>query len=283
MEIIGSGGANVLLRPVGIRKELYRCCVRYSSLKRNNELTIDNYRYIREVVAPLLAGLLAEMELVTLKLEEVGTVLRERVPDFDDSAVVAFKMLNLRPENVYGSVPKFDDHFTKVYCDDSHANIVLEIKPKWLHRDPEFCRNCTHNLMKGRNIPYCYSLVVKYPHQIVEILSFTGIDYPEAFTRTLESYFEQDNNVLRVLYSLQETLERETPLATVNTVNDVTNALLLNMTLRDVTCFIEWSILDPDTVKVNVVDVDKKPSVKWQHWVEVHKKLRSRVDKVNHG
>lgn len=285
VEVVSSGGANVLLRvPQGGDDVLYRCCVRYKSLHRNNELTIGNYRYISETVAPLLGQFLLSLELARLSVDEVQDVLQNyAVAELDDDKVMSFKMRDLRPRHLYGDSPLFDDHFTKVYCDDLKQRILLEIKPKWLYRgDSQFCRNCTHNIVKKRHIPYCYSLVVDDPDHIATILNSTGIIYPTDFITTLIRYFHRNDNVLKKLYELQESLEKNTPLQSVSTINDVTPQLLLNMTLRDVTCFIGWNGQDPNSLNVNLIDVDKKPIEKWEHWVQTHRKLCNIINKVNH-
>lgn len=280
------GAANVLLRYLdkkqGRDDMLYRCCVRYASLQSNNELTVENYQYVSQELVSLLGDLIVPVELVALPLVDVEDVLRRYISDVDATVVMCFRIRNMLPPGIYQQEAQFDDHFTKVYCDDQRQHILLEIKPKWLHRDPLFCRNCTHNVMKGRDIRYCYSLLVDDPDHIITVLNHTGLDYPENFVKALRRYLLRNDNVLKVLRGLQESLERITPIGIVSSISDVTPELLLNMTLRDVTCFIEWHGQDPSTLNVHVVDVDRKPIEKWEHWVKIHSKLYNCKERITH-
>lgn len=277
MEEVAKGNANILIGQ-GDGQWLYRCCVRYKdSLKRNNDYSLQNYQYIKSTVEPLLAGNLCSMELEVVRLEIVEPFLRKHVEQMDDSTVVVFKMPNLKGAGLPNLI--YADHFTKVYSSVHSGRVLWEFKPKWLYNTTDYCRNCTHNSMKGREPRYCYALLCQDHIHLEKVLDAVK-DVPLECKRDLASYFRDDNNVLAILFEAQKKLSNQT-LAEINSVSDVGAELLLAMTLRDVTCFLEWRS-DVERLIVNVVDVDMKPKEKVQHWIKTHNELEKHETKHYH-
>lgn len=277
--LVAKGGANILLE-LDHRGVLYRCNVRDKSLKVNNEYTYKNYRYINQVVRPLLGDCIPEMELVDIPYDRISSIIGDFVGDPDSDHVSALTIKNLRPTNVYGEKIRYDDHFTKVYHDDTMEHILVEIKPKWLHH-AKFCRNCTHNNLKNRKIPYCYALMVVDPSHVSDMLLHTGIAFPKKFLIKFVDYFSKSDNILAKLHDIQKNLDSNVSMNDIKSIADVSDAFLLNMTLKDVSCFIEWT-RERDSLEVNVVDVDMKLVSKLDHWVNTHKQLSTSSNLVHH-
>lgn len=280
MRVIGQGNANILI-DYGDPVWLYRCCVRFShSLKLNNEYTLQNFNYIKATVRPVLGELLCPMELVTLPLNELSPLIWTFIENLDDDEINVIKIVNLKGKQLHMLV--HSDHFTKVYSSSDKSNLLLEFKPKWLHNPVEYCRNCTHSNMKNRNIDYCYTILLREPFHLYEILKGSE-SLPQRFLEDVMVYFAEKDNVLRVLFAAQMKLHTQS-FDRVGSMADVTNDLLLAMSLRDITCFIEWrsNMEGGRRLRVKVVDVDLKPKEKWMHWTGTHKQLESHPYKVYH-
>ncbi|QLQ80944.1 hypothetical protein HG537_0E02990 [Torulaspora globosa] len=277
MRVVGEGNANVLI-DLGDTDCLYRCCVRFrDSLKRNNEYSIENLQYIQTCVKMVLGDLLCSMELVELPLEGFEGILGQYVGNLDDSKIIVFRMPNLKPRIL--EKVAYQDQFTQIYTSHDLSRVVLELKPKWVYNPSDYCRNCSHSRLKGRELRYCYSKLNQDPLHLTELLASAG-ELPAGFQRDLASYLASSTNVLAVLYEAQRELKHEA-LSGIESVADVTSSMSLAMTLRDVTCFIEWSS-DADQLRVNVVDVDLKPKEKFVHWRETQLRLDSFEDKCYH-
>lgn len=296
MNLISQGNGNILIAYSADDQKLYRCCIRYpDSLEKNNRFTLQNYDFIQTTVRPLLGGLLCPMELCELPLVKAGQVYTAYITDpncIDNLTrndrninIYALRLPNLRPGSVYTTLLQ-EDHFTKLYTNDKRTQILLEIKPKWLYNGNAYCRNCTHNRLKGRQIEYCYTQLLLDPqHYFVNhILSKSSVsNLPESYLSSLSEYFTRQDNVLAKLYDLQKSLYRD-KFSQLRAIEDVDAKLQLLMTLRDVTCFIVWdaSVKQGRDLDVYVVDVDLKPKEKWKHWVDTWNELNSYEEKCFH-
>ncbi|CCF60578.1 hypothetical protein KAFR_0K02240 [Kazachstania africana CBS 2517] len=283
MHIVGKGGANILLDyddPV----YLYRCCVKFpESVKLNNRYVNENYKFIREKVLPLLGDYVCPMEQCSIPLGNIYPVYSQYVNDTEadmTSRVEVLKIPNLRPSSRFTMILK-SDHLTKIYSNDTRTNILLEIKPKWLHNPYHYCRNCTHNDFKGREIKYCYSRLLNDPTHLYDILMDVTSSLPRNFVDVMLEYLRNDSNILRRLHDIQKSLSRKELRYEIDCIAAVTEDLQLLMTLRDVTCFIEWDVLTTD-LKINVVDVDLKLKDKWTHWNKTNKSLDTHQEKHYH-
>lgn len=272
MRIVARGNANILI-DYGEPSCLYRCCVRYSgSLRQNNLYTLENFKYINETIKPLLGDLLCPMELQVIPIEFLESIRGELGEIIDDSNVIVTKLRNLRPSEF--STVLYSDHFTRLYTTEGKSKLCLEFKPKWLYNSSDYCRNCSHNVLKGRNIKYCYRRVMNDPTCLRETFR-NGVD--KAFIVNLLAYFENGENVLRKLYHLQKQAHTQV-LGEIRNNDDVTDDLLLEMTLKDVTCFLQWHV-DGD-ISCQIVDVDLKPKEKWVHWLKTETQLRDLNSKI---
>lgn len=280
MRVIGQGNANILI-DYGDPVWLYRCCVRFPhSLKLNNEYTLRNFKYIKDIVRPVLGELICPMELIKFPLEKLSPLIGNFITKLDDAEINVIKILNLKGKHLQMLV--YSDRFTKLYSSADKSSILLEFKPKWLHNPVNYCRNCTHSNMKDRNIDYCYTILLREPSHLCQILKGAG-SLPQSFIKDVMLYFAENDNVLRELFAAQMKLHTQS-LDKVDSMTDVTDDLLLSMSLRDITCFIEWqlSMEGEHILRVKVVDVDLKPKEKWMHWTGIHKQLESHPSKVYH-
>ncbi|EDO14925.1 hypothetical protein Kpol_1005p13 [Vanderwaltozyma polyspora DSM 70294] len=279
MKVVGKGNANILI-DFGDAEYLYRCLVRYESLKMNNDCTRENFGYINDVVRKSLGSYVCEMELLEIPLTDFELLLKELSIQIDDTSLVVLKIINLKSKDYTNTLK--DDHCTKIFADETATKILLEIKPKWLHYSTDYCRNCTHNTYKNRGINYCYSKLLKQKDHIYDILN-PPESLPIEFLNDIVLYLEDEKNFLQLLYSLQEHLHSETThLSNIDSEDKVTKDLLLLMTLRDVTCFLEWHSLNRGKFSVNIIDVDLKPKHKWKHWSSTHEALEFYNPKCYH-
>lgn len=277
MKVVAKGNANIVI-DYGNPNWLYRCCVRYeNSLKCNNDYSLENYQYIKSTVEPLLKGTLCDMELKTISLELLKPVISEYIAQMDDTKVLVIKMPNLKSKDLDKQI--YADHYTKIYASNDSRCVLWEFKPKWLHSVTDYCRNCTHSTMKGREMRYCYALLHR-DHQHLDKVLAAVTSIPLQCGKELFRYFRDDKNVLATLYEAQMNLSHR-KLEEIESVTDVDEELLLAMTLKDVTCFIEWRS-DTDRLRVNVVDADLKPKEKFQHWLKTHHQLEAQEIKHYH-
>ena len=146
MRVIGRGGANIVI-DYGDPMWLWRCCIRWPDLlSSNNSYTVKNIHYIRENVEPLLHGLICPMNLIDVDIDVVRPILSTFILNLDEKVVKIIKIKNLfnRTANLIQN-----DHFLKSYCSQNFQTVLLELKPKWLYYDTDYCRNCTHNVSKA--------------------------------------------------------------------------------------------------------------------------------------
>lgn len=271
MQVIGRGGANILI-DYGDPTWLWRCCIRWPDLlSSNNSYTIKNISYIRDYVEPLLHGLLCPMYLIDVDIEAIRPILSDFILNLDDKVVKVIKIKNLT-NNTSNLI--LNNHFLKSYCSQNLQTVILELKPKWLYYDTDYCRNCTHNAFKGRGTKYCYNQLLMNPAQLELIFGECNI-FPVKFKDAMHKYLRNDNNIFKILYDLQKKLTKNTtPISDIKSINDVNDEHLLLMTLRDVTCFIEWNSAE-NALHVNIIDVDLKPKEKWTHWTKTYSQLTS--------
>lgn len=283
VELKGKGNANIVVTLGGEENVLYRLSIRYEdSLEKNNEYTLSNWKFISKEIRPILGDLLCPMELVTLIINGNLRKLYSCYVDVEsskDHEVQALKLPNLRPADIFSN-RLYKDHQTVIYSNPEKDKILLEIKPKWLHNSLDYCRNCTHNKLKGRkNIDYCYRNLLTQPNYLLRIIK-PNVDFPRKYIESMSKYFALDDNVLQLLYREQEKLYK------VSEKDD--NLLPLLMTLRDVTCFVEWDfakkteLSQPPKVSAHIIDVDVKPSSKKQYWANMENTLNNSKYKVIH-
>lgn len=278
MRVVGKGNANILI-DYGDSDYLYRCLVRNNKISLNNEFTRANFKYINEYVKQYLNGLDCPLEMTLIPTGLIQSTLTEYIDVFDEEEVVVFKIPNLKPKYFYKVLQS--DHFTTVFTVDKVDKVLLEVKPKWVHYSTSYCRNCTHNLLKGRNINYCYSKLINNKLHLRDILSDCKDSLPREFTDDILLYLDEENNVFKVLHNAQKQLSTNKILS-LKSEDDVEMELLLLMSIRDVTCFIEWEISSRKKFKVNIVDLDLKPKTKWSHWLKTHLELEYFKEKKYH-
>ncbi|CUS20938.1 LAQU0S02e01816g1_1 [Lachancea quebecensis] len=278
-QLVYSGNANIVVQ-LPDADYLVRCCVRFDSIDKNNKYTLENIEYIKDQVRPLLGGCLVSLEPEFLKTDDLLLILRNFVPNCDTDEVIALKMEDLTRDT--DETIKVD-HFTKIHSTKDHHTIVWEFKPKWLcssGSDPSLCRNCTHNKLKKRDIPYCYAMAIKDPAKVVS-RCFSGQNVPERFLRDLRVYLGSEGSILVKLAAVQKRLALEAPqLNRLTSESDVTADLALLMALRDVSCFIRWEA--NGAISAKIVDVDLKPNSKWRHWATEQSKVDAHCEPVHH-
>ncbi|GCF01387.1 inositol-pentakisphosphate 2-kinase [Zygosaccharomyces mellis] len=273
MKVIAEGGANILI-DYGDPGWLYRICKKFpESLKKCNQYTSENCQFINEEIKPFLGDLLCPMELKSIPLHRIK-LIKHYFVNLDDNEAKLLKIKQLKGDSFRETL--FHDHFTSIYR-SSTGGILMEMKPKWLFSLLGYCRNCTHNIVKGRKINYCYKVLLTNAQHFRDIASNCNC-LPMEFVEDMIQYFGESDNVLKILHDAQKELEAQQSDSV--SFKEVSEKLLCCMTLRDVTCFLEWR---PDLpIKVSVVDVDLKLKEKWAHWLKTHKELENCQSKVFH-
>lgn len=253
---------------------LYRLCKKFpESLRLCNQYTSENFRFIDGEMKPFFGDLLCPMELKSVPTDHLE-LIRNYITNLDDNQVILLKIKQLKGSSFRETL--LHDHFTSIYRSNEGV-ILMEIKPKWLFSRLKYCRNCTHNVIKGRKIDYCYKVLLNNAQHFRDIVSQCEC-VPMEFIEDMIRYFSGPDNILSILHDAQRELEVKW-LDPTNS-EDVSDELLRCMTLRDVTCFLEWHPGLP--IKVSVVDVDLKLRNKWTHWLRTHEKLESCESKVFH-
>lgn len=283
-KLVGKGNANVLIR-IDESGSLYRCCVKYpDSVSQCNQYTQENYDFIETIIRPLfLQGLVCPMELVEIS---VGVVLdiygkymnQSKLSDSDK--ILCFRLPNLKASNIFTNILQ-EDHLTKIYVNKHYSRILLEIKPKWIDYSTSYCRNCTDNSRKGRNIKYCYSNLLKDSTELNKIIvPSTKEVVPSQFITIITEYLKDKGNILQKICTVQSAIQKRMDNNPSNEIND----LQLLMTLRDVTCFIEWddTMGTIDDIQAYIVDVDLKPTDKVDYWKRTTKLLDVYSNKTFH-
>ncbi|SMN18210.1 similar to Saccharomyces cerevisiae YDR315C IPK1 Inositol 1,3,4,5,6-pentakisphosphate 2-kinase [Maudiozyma saulgeensis] len=284
--LVGKGNANILISnddPFW----LYRCCIKYpDSIRQCNEYTYSNIQFINACIRSLLGDLVCPMTLVEVPVDAISIVYKNYVNiDYRDSdVIVCLKIPNLRPSKKY-SIMVQSDHLTKIYTTNDNSSVLLEIKPKWLHYPTPYCRNCTDNSRKNRDIIYCYSELLKDIDQLKLILKTEMHEkIPKGFIEIIEKYFMDKENVLHKLHDVQKSLYCHYRDKTQSKDNNDISDLQILMTLRDVSCFIQWDkdMLSITDLKINIVDVDLKSVDKLPHWIQTQTILNKYESKIVH-
>ena len=178
------------------------------------------------------------MYLIDVDIEAIRPILSDFILNLDDKVVKVIKIKNLT-NNTSNLI--LNNHFLKSYCSQNLQTVILELKPKWLYYYTDYCRNCTHNAFKGRGTKYCYNQLLMNPAHLELIFGECNI-FPVKFKDAMHEYLRNDNNIFKILYDLHKKLTKNTtPISDIKSINDVNDEHLLLMTLRDVTCFIEWN------------------------------------------
>ena len=284
VKLVGKGNANILLQ-IDESGSLYRCCIKYpDSVNQCNQYTKENHAFIEGKILSLFpGGLICSMELVEIPIEVVLDLHREYVNCSSLSGsdkILCFKLPNLKDTRVFTNTVQ-QDHQTKIYANEDYSRILIEIKPKWLDYPTSYCRNCVDNSRKGRNIEYCYSKLLKDSAELNKIInSQTREVVPSQFIEMITKYLKGKDNVLQEIFTAQRIVQKR---INKNQSNGLTDLQLL-MTLRDVTCFIEWedTMKTVDELKVNIVDVDLKTPDKFDHWRHTEQLLEAYPDKTFH-
>ncbi|CDO92590.1 unnamed protein product [Kluyveromyces dobzhanskii CBS 2104] len=248
-----------------MHNEVYRICLRYRELSKNNDYAARNFQFINSKVRtlPMLADVVVPMRLEPVPVDALwGEVLQEENISIDDSYVECIKMPLLHAGD---STCEELDHFNRIYQCATRNAVTWEFKPKWLYQSTDYCRNCTHNAWKGRDIQYCF---LDDPELVVETL-FRNCDVPLEFLHDVVKYLRSTDSVTRRLFAAQELVKDD--LATL-------------MTLRDVTCFLTWSRAER-SIGASIIDVDQKPEEKLRHWQDTEMALASFPEKkkAHHG
>ncbi|AET38718.1 inositol pentakisphosphate 2-kinase Ecym_3221 [Eremothecium cymbalariae DBVPG len=271
--IVAKGAANYLIALNHNEDVLYRVCTRYPSLRENNAYNIKNYDYIMQVIPSAIRKYICPIELVELDTEIFKRCSNVPIKAWDSSSVACFKLKNLVPKD---TKPIKLDHYTKLHI--GNKKIIWEFKPKWLSQDTAYCRNCTLNNLRGHSIPYCYAQLLE-DSKIAEVINliFKDINVPEEFLIDLKAYLRSNTNVLKIIFIVQEQVDKSLQ---ASAAGESIDHYRLSMTLKDLTCFIEWKPESP--IEAKIVDLDQKPSDKLDCWAELRNQLETFHDKVTH-
>lgn len=289
IHLVSKGNANIV---ISIENDdiLYRLGIKFKSLEANNEYTLKNWSFIQKKIIPILGSYLCPMELCDLKLSLNLTKLYSQYVLLDSiksNSIFCFKLPSLNP-HLSTAKCLHNDHQTRLFYNNIQNTLIMEIKPKWLHNPLEYCRNCTHNKYKGRNINYCYRKLLFQRGQYIKEI-FKNSNILEEQLGIMNDYFSTENNILQIIYNEQSKIHQ----LIIESGDE--EKLPLLMTLRDVTCFIKWQFFQKNfnnnrttksTLNANVealiVDVDLKTPEKKIYWGNMEKQLNSYTDKVYH-
>lgn len=284
LSFFAQGNANILL---GTGNKLVR--VRKKN-PENYQTTLEIHSFLEKQIYPILGDFLVPVTLVPLTayLDRIPKLLH---PSIELSEPFALEMANCLPPGPgksfslckYASLHLFE------------RAMVLELKPKWLNRGIStlYCRNCVANRLKKRNVPFCCLGLLSDDPDIVDKTVCSILDSArchedlQALRRTLVAYLLTPNNILDILEKEQNNNDNMEQIPALSGEDDVSEELLLGMTLRDVTVFFRVekggsksrgntkNVFEYEgyVLTVSVVDVDSKSRKKWSYWKDTEKGL----------
>lgn len=274
-EYLGSGAANVVFGYIGDDEKLFRKVIRLR-IEGSMLATPEVYDYLTSpqfdelkpfflnisVVQISLKTLLEFQKLIStmrtcqskkLKLDEKYALIMD---NFLSDRICHYEIIKLN---------KYYKFFIRKFSND----LIFEFKPKWLTEPPDSfisCRNCINAMSKNQKFLYCHLQIFNdggidsFSSTIANELQLRGV-YIEDVQAMIKVAFEKNIVLLRTLRRLQSKINIHDVLSSLNSVDNVTDELLFNMTIRDVSL-----VFKLQSASVSIIDVDKKSPEKWKDW-----------------
>lgn len=190
----------------------------------------------------------------------------KRVKLDEDHALLLNNFLSDRINNYH--IVELNKYY-KFFIHKSSKEILFEFKPKWLTETSDKylnCRNCATAKLKKQSFIYCHLKIFEkggidsFCFSITKELQRKMVctdGIKDSMKLTIESNF----GLLNTLKKLQNKIDIHNELCNLSSIDDVTNELQFNMTLRDVSL-----IFNLRKSTAYLIDVDKKPPEKWKDW-----------------
>lgn len=264
-EYFNRGNANLILVSKKDASQLLRL-----RLDKSNTLTSECVEYTNKILEPIFKEYLVRSEVVELTAQ-----FKQSVLEIFNIAIDQNENWGLLMENINPGVEVERHKYDSLYWDKSTGDYVLELKPKWLYRDLDsiYCRNCANNAVNRKTVSkeYCVLGLLSNKSQTVdEIFSRYKVLVTQQLKKQFLEYLNQENNVFDKLCLYQNVNDNRHRIKTLGGPSDVDEDLLLGMTLRDVTLFFTFK---KSKVVVKMIDLDRKPKSKWNHWKAVETQL----------
>lgn len=273
-EYVGKGSANVVFAYSGEKPELTNKVMRIR-LDNTDVSAEEVYNYLRSSRFNELRNYMVSTQLIPVEkifLEQFQSYINEkRLPlliDLKEKHVLVMDNIYSYPFSQYKCIELSKYHV--FYVHDGGDDILFEFKPKWLYTLPSHhlnCRNCLTAMKKSQAFVCCHMKLLDKPlgverwcNEIQSALNERGFGALN-IQNGLEECLISNYNVVKTLYSLQNSINIHQKLIALSSQDDVDESLAFNMTLRDVSMFINIT-----TKAIHIVDLDKKPIKKWETW-----------------
>jgi hypothetical protein len=283
-EYIGSGAANAVFAYCGTFEKLKHKVIRVRNL--NGKLsTKEIYDYFHSPQFAHLNEYTVEPEIATITknaLEKLQIILNSEKPQFklnlDEKDVLLMDNLFRFSMKDYKIIELSKYH--KLFVHKFKSEILFEFKPKWLYTLPEShinCRNCLNARLKNQEFVCCHLKLLNPDSGIHEWCREIQGEISKRNELQLDLYdsikncIQKNYNLIQTLYSLQNNIDIHQRLLALNSENDVDEDLQFNMTIRDLSLF-----LNLNNQKIHIVDLDKKSRQKWESWKNQEVKLEKK-------
>lgn len=273
-EYVGAGSANIVFAYSGKAEKLQGKVIRLR-MEDTKLSTLEIYKYLKSASFDELRVYFVKMALVKIDSTVLSSFQRilwkQKLQigiDLNENHALILDNVFTDPMTHYTSIEI--NKYYKFFVHKTGNEVIFEFKPKWLNDAPSHhlnCRNCINAMLKNQNFVYCHLKMFMNEYGIKELctvineeLSKKGVNIPGLY-KDLETTIQKNFNVINILRELQNKINIHQALDSLSSVDDVTEELLFNMTLRDVSL-----IYNLKKGSVRILDLDKKPADKWESW-----------------
>lgn len=266
-EYIASGSANSVFEYKGQNDKLKGKVLRLR-LDGNEFTTLDIYKYLNSNLFDGLREYMIQTTLLKIDNYSLATFTEKKglKLSLDEEYGLLLKNFYKYPIQEYQAISL--NKYYKFFIHQSKNEVVFEFKPKWLYDIPNHhktCRNCLNAMLKEEKFINCHLKIIDKPSidSWCEELQGEFLKYNEniCITESLKKVLYKNHELIIKLYKLQNNIDIHNQLLNLESEHDITEKLQFNMTLRDISIFINLN-----TEELSILDLDKKPKSKWRAW-----------------
>lgn len=281
-EYIGSGAANVVISYKGERKHLKGKVIRLR-LKKSEFSTNEIYSYLKSqkfhdlksYMIPTIINEISQEFLVYIQKYLDQDKIRLQL-DLNEKACLIMDNIfsdEMSHYNIYQL-----NKYLKFFINEKIADIIFEFKPKWISEMPNNhvnCRNCLVAKLKDQKFIPCHLKIFNNLEGLQEWCREIDLKFKEEFHidrdifEFLKNCFISNYTIINTLYELQNNFDIHKKILNLTSEADVDEDLQFNITVRDVSIFMNLS-----KNRVYILDLDKKSPNKWEKWKIQEKELQ---------
>lgn len=281
-EYIGSGAANVVISYKGENKHLKGKVIRLR-LKNSEFSTKEIYCYLKSQRFQDLRSYMVPTTIKKISYEFLVYIQNYLNQEKLNLELDLNEKSCLIMDNIFSNeISNYNiyqlNKYLKFFINKKNSNIIFEFKPKWISQMPDFhvnCRNCLVAKLKNQNFIPCHLKIFNNLEGLEEWCREIDLKFEEEFHinkdifHLLKNCLVSNYGMIKTLYKLQNNFDIHEKILSLSSEKDVDEDLQFNITLRDVSIFMNLS-----ENKVYILDLDKKAPSKWEKWKIQEKTLQ---------